>query len=63
MVDLLCLVIPDDEDPVRRDAVRRKAAKCLIKAEKLYAEHINQSDVDETENFVCSNYADSEGIV
>ena len=47
---------PADKDPVRRDAVRRKAAKYLAKAEELYNDHISGSLSDQLEPLVSFTF-------
>ncbi|GAV00702.1 hypothetical protein RvY_11512 [Ramazzottius varieornatus] len=60
-IDILLKGVQSDSDPVRRDAVRRKAAKYLAKAEQLYCEHVTESLVDSKEQLVHSEYSTAAG--
>lgn len=60
-IDILLKGVQIDSDPVRRDAVRRKAAKYLAKAEQLYCEHVSEGLVDSNEQLVHSEYSTAAG--
>ena len=60
-IDILLRGVQNDVDPVRRDAVRRKAAKYLAKAEQLYSEHVCGSLMDKNEHLVHSEYSTAAG--
>ncbi|OQV20633.1 putative Ribosomal protein S6 kinase delta-1 [Hypsibius exemplaris] len=60
-IDILLNGVQTDKDPVRRDAVRRKAAKYLAKAEQLYSDHITGSFSDKLDPLIHSEYSTAAG--
>ncbi|XP_055352894.1 ribosomal protein S6 kinase delta-1-like [Paramacrobiotus metropolitanus] len=56
-IDILLRGVQTDEDPVRRDAVRRKAGKYLSKAEQLYNEYISTEVSHNVEPLIHSEYS------